>query len=97
MVRAEISMSRRKGELSKSTVDRQWPHQVALPERLSCREHWMPQHAFCKGLDVSPRGHAFVRDDEWWNVRCFALREDAECFIARFGGEYMTPATRPRS
>lgn len=67
-----------------------------LPERLSCREHWRPQYEFCQGLSLGPRGHAFVRDGEWWNVKCFALREDAERFIERFGGEYMTPATRPR-
>jgi hypothetical protein len=87
---------RRKGELSKSTIDRNWPHQVALPERLSCREHWPPQNAFCEGLDVSPRGHCFVRNGEWWNVKCFAHKEDAVRFIERFGGEYMTPQTRPR-
>ena len=87
---------RRKGELSKSAIDARWPHQVALPERLSCREHWRPQYEFCDPLDVSPRGHCFVRDGEWWNVRCFARLEDAERFMAGFGGEYMTPATRPR-
>lgn len=91
-------MVRRKGELSKFGIDRDWPHQVALPERLSCREHWKPQHDFCEenGFDMSPRGHAFTRAGEWWNVKCFARREDAERFMARFGGEYMTPATRPR-
>jgi hypothetical protein len=26
----EGAMTRRKGELSKSTIDREWPHQVAL-------------------------------------------------------------------
>ncbi len=90
-------MSRRKGELSKCTIDRVWPHQVALPERLTCRQHWPPQDAFCKGLDVSPLGHCFVRGGEWWNVRCFAAKEDADRFMACFGGEYMTLATRPKS
>lgn len=87
---------RRKGELTRSGIDRGWPHQVALPERLTCRAHWQPQHDFCEELDVAPRGHCFVRDGEWWNVKCFARKEDANSFIARFGGEYMTPATRPR-
>ena len=85
---------RRKGEMSKHQIDTGWPHQVALPERLSCREHWTPQHEFCNGLSLCPRGHAFVRDGEWWTVKCFATREDADRFIERFGGEYMTPRMR---
>lgn len=92
-------MSRRKGELTKPGIDRRWPHQVAHPERLSCREHWRAHHAFIEeqGLAQSPIGHSFVRDGEWWNVRCFAEHEHAERFMARLGGEYMTPDTRPRS
>jgi hypothetical protein len=34
--------------------------------------------------------------DVWWNVWCFAEEEDAEKFRARFGGEFMEPADRPR-
>lgn len=87
---------RRKGELSKYMIDARWPHQVALPQRLTSRAHWQPQYDFYKTLDVSPIGHCFVRDGEWWKVRCFARLEDAQRFMDEFGGEYMTPATRPR-
>lgn len=91
-------MSRRKGELSKGSIDLQWPHQVALPERLCSREHWRAQHDFCQqeNLSGAPRGHRFLRNEEWWLVKCFADRSDADRFMERFGGEYMTPATRPR-
>ena len=89
-------MSRRKGEMTMADIDRGWPHQVALPERLSYREHWKPQYEFCQQLSLCVRGHCFYRDGEHWNVKCFAEREHAERFMAQFGGEYMTPRTRPR-
>lgn len=51
---------------------------------------------FCKDLSLAPRGHSFAREDGWWNVWCFATREDAEKFQARFGGEFMEPKDRPK-
>jgi hypothetical protein len=38
---------------------------------------------------------AFRRNDEEHIVFCFATREDGDKFAQKFGGEYMTPATRP--
>lgn len=89
-------MPRRKGELGKADIDRGWPHQVALPERLCSRIHWRPQYEFCQDLSLCPRRQSFLRDGERWIVKCFAELEHAQRFIAHFGGEYMTPATRPR-
>jgi hypothetical protein len=91
-------MSRRKGELSKSGIDRGWPYQVAMPERLASREHWRAHHAFIqeRGLTISPLGHRFLRDGQWWLVICFGSEGDARTFMDKFGGEYMTPQTRPR-
>ena len=78
----------RKGELSKSAVDRGWPHQVAFAEA-------KVMQSFCVGLSLCVRGHWFRCADEDYQVRCFAEREHAELFTARFGGELMTPETRP--
>lgn len=91
-------MSRRKGELTKAGIDKGWPHQVGHPERLSCREHWRAHHAFIEEhkLSLCTRGHCFVRDGEWWNIKCFATEADARTFMAAFGGEYFTPQTRPK-
>ena len=89
-------MSRRKGELTKAEIDRGWPFQVALPERLSCREHWQPQHEFCQALSLCSRGHSFYRDGEYWNVKCFADQEHAERFRARFGGELVDASLHPQ-
>jgi hypothetical protein len=84
----------RKGELSKGMIDRQWPHQVALPSSQVVAE-FKAIMAFAEGLSICVRGHWFRRDDRDYVVKCFATREDADKFAAQFGGEYMTPETRP--
>ena len=85
----------RKGELSRATIDREWPHQVALRREKCTREHYWPVHNFCERLSLCPRGHAFQRNSEWYDVFCFAEKEHADQFSAQFNGEYMTPQTRP--
>jgi hypothetical protein len=84
----------RKGELHDWQVDRDWPHQVALPSSQMVAE-FNAIMAFCEDLSLSVRGHWFRRNGEDWVVKCFAKREDADKFAQRFGGEYMTPETRP--
>jgi hypothetical protein len=88
-------MVRRKGQLSRSRIDREWPHQVAL------RAFYEGQYgkqaeiaAFCAGLSVAPLGPSVRRDDEWYRVHCFACLRDAERFRERFGGEWFNPADR---
>jgi hypothetical protein len=49
---------RRKGELSPASIDRGWPHQIALPARLCERGGYQEIHEFCKDLTPSTRGHA---------------------------------------
>lgn len=89
-------MSRRKGELSKSMIDRGWPYQVALEARLSMGDRYYTVHFFCKDLSLCPRGHGFYRDGKDFNVYCFAEREHAERFHARFGGELVDATNQPR-
>lgn len=89
-------MGRRKGELSKARLDREWPHQVMLPAN-RCSGEWYPlMHAFCLHLSLAPRHHSLVRNDEWHLVFCFAVKEHAEIFRERFSGEHFDPATRGR-
>ena len=47
-------------------------------------------------LSLCKRGHTFYRDNKWFNVFCFAEREHAARFTARFGGEMIDPKDRPR-
>jgi hypothetical protein len=86
---------RRKGEPSPAAVDRGWPHQVAVPAKISLGENYNVVHSFCEGLSLCSRGHSVVGpDNEWWNVFCFAEKEHAEKFKQRFGGEWFGPAKR---
>jgi hypothetical protein len=86
----------RKGELSAAMIDRDWPHQVALPASQSAGGRYKTIHAFCEDLSLCPRGHSVVHEGEWFNVYCFADRGDAEKFMQRFGGEKFNPKQRGR-
>jgi hypothetical protein len=86
----------RKGELGKEMIDRDWPHQVALPACRLVGENYVTVHVFCERLSLCPRGHSFHRNDRDFTVFCFAERAHAERFQARFGGEFIDPKKRPK-
>ena len=87
---------RRKGELSSTRVDREWPHQIMVPAEDVLNQKYKEAHDFCADLSFCPRGHSIVKDDKWHRVFCFAKKEDAEKFQARFGGEWFDPALQGR-
>jgi hypothetical protein len=91
-------MVRRKGELSKAMIDRDWPHQVALAAEFVASANFAAINDFCREekLSLCARGHSFHRGTGWFVVYCFAAREHAERFQRRFGGEFVDPATRPK-
>lgn len=84
--------------MSKGTIDAGWPHQVALPETSYVGRSFPIVRDFIaeKGLSVCERGHGHFRDGTHHHVFCFAEEEHAWRFHARFGGEMMSPDTRPR-
>jgi hypothetical protein len=86
---------RRRGELSKTMIDRDWPHQVALPAPVVVTRFKEIQEA-ARRLSACTRTHAFRRDDLDHVVYCFAMVDDAKAFNALFGGELMRPEERPR-
>lgn len=87
---------RRKGELSPSRVDREWPHQIMLPADDVNGQNYDVIHEFCAELSLCPRGHSIMRNDKWHHVFCFAQREHAEKFQAQFGGEWFDPERRAK-
>jgi hypothetical protein len=89
-------MVRRKGELNSRGIDKGWPHQIALRSEATYGERYVAARLFCEGLSLCPRSHCFVRDDGYWNVWCFAVRDDAEKFRAQYGGEFLDPKDRPK-
>lgn len=89
-------MTRRKGEITPAGIDKGWPHQVAVPAMDTLGLRYVEAIEFCDGLSLAPRRPSFARDDVWFNVWCFAKPEDAETFQRQYGGELMTPKTRPK-
>jgi hypothetical protein len=88
----------RKGELSKGMMNRECPHQVALPAYRCLGHNYVTIHLYCDAehLSLCRRGHSFRRDDTDMLVFCFAERAHAEQFRARFGGEFIDPKDRPK-
>jgi hypothetical protein len=91
-----VAVGYRKGELSKAMIDAGWPHQVALPACRCTGANYVSIRLFCEGLSLCPRGHSFRDGGTDMNVFCFARREHAEMFQARFGGAFIDPKDRPR-
>jgi hypothetical protein len=87
---------RRKGELSASAIDREWPHQVVLPARLGQRDDYNEIHEFCRDLTLCTRGHSLYHDEQWFHVYCFKEAADAHKFVERFGGQRFHPNERGR-
>jgi hypothetical protein len=74
----------RKGELSKSTINREWPHQVAVAASFVAGRNFMAIHRSAGAMTETASSTAF------------AERDHAERFHSRFGGERVDPATRPK-
>lgn len=89
---------RRKGELSASQIERDWPHQVALPASADIGANYPIIESFCAvdRLTVCRRRHRFRRRDEEFIVYCFGNAADADRFCERFSGEVMD-AENPRA
>ena len=87
-------MVKRKGELSQRTIDREWPHQVAVVAETCRGDGYLTTHYFCEGLSLCPRHRYFWRDDRDCVVFCFAEVAHAHSFRQRFNGELVTTAGR---
>ena len=83
---------RRKGELSKAMVNRNWPYQIALPASVvGINGRHKEISEFEEASSCCSRGHSFCRHTVWHRVFCFSERADAERFLETFGGEWFDP------
>lgn len=86
----------RKGELSKTMVDRGWPHQVAVPADRCSGKFFNIHRAFCAGLSLCERGHSVQHEGISYRVFCFAEPEHARAFLEAFDGVPFYPEDRGR-
>jgi hypothetical protein len=86
----------RKCELTKAMMDRDWPHQVALPTYRCMGHEYLTIRFFCEAgrLSLCRDFNSYRQSDIDITVFCFAERKHAEQFQARFGGELVSPVTR---
>jgi hypothetical protein len=89
-------MSNRKGELSHAAVDREWPHQVALPAGFVTGSKHEIIERIKADLGGCSRGHSVRHNDTSYVVFCFADSSKANIFRELFHGEPFDPKDRGR-
>jgi hypothetical protein len=87
-------MSKRKGQLSQASINRLWPHQVAIQAEVY-RGPLKPQIvAFCQPYPESGSPWQIHYEGQSYLVKCFPEEAVADEFVHRFGGERFDPRER---
>jgi hypothetical protein len=89
-------MTRRKGEIRRADLKRNWPHHVVLTaDKVRGLDNFAMVHDFANTLSEAPRTYWLRRMDADYIVFCFAKPEDADVFCERFDGERLSGTLRP--
>jgi hypothetical protein len=89
------AMARRKGEITRSDFQREWPHHVELAAaKVRGLKNGAIVRRFANTLSVAPLTYSMRRDDSDFVVFCFSKPEDAEAFAERFSGKRLATGSR---
>ena len=82
--------------VKQTTIDREWPFQVAITAETCRGDGYLTTHFFCEALSLCPRQGYFRRNDRDYVVFRFAEAAHAELFRQRFSGEIVSTKSSNR-
>jgi len=91
-----MTRARSRSKPSATVIDREWPHQIALPDELCCDPNFkmIGQWFADSGVGQMTRQVTAVWSQtrqETWRLYCFRKESDANAFQAHFGGVRFDP------
>jgi hypothetical protein len=80
-------MTRARGQISRTLLNREYPHQVLVRADNVAGKTLDKVADFHVKLGIGTKSRSIRKDDVWYSLYCFADREHAKLFQVLFGGE----------